>query len=252
MSVNLNKVPNEKIQKVLSNHGLASRREIETWIQAGRVRVNGELAKLGDRITVTDRIQVDGSVIALQAEKPKLPKILLYYKPEGEVCSRKDPDGRRTVFENLPRLSQGRWIMVGRLDINTSGLLLFTTDGALAHFLMHPSNEIEREYAVRVLGGLTAEQIQVLKKGVMLEDGLARFISIKEQAGEGVNRWYHVVLREGRNREIRRMFESLGLQVSRLIRVRYGPMILPSDLSRARRVELTEDEVKEFLVRLKS
>lgn len=251
MSVNLNNNLNERIQKVLSGQGLGSRREIETWITAGRVQVNGKLAKLGDRITFQDRVSVDGKLIRFQVEKPSLPPILLYYKPEGEVCSRKDPEGRRTVFQSLPKTSQGRWIMVGRLDINTSGLLIFTTDGELANFLMHPRNEIEREYAVRVLGGLTPEQIQVLTKGVMLEDGLARFISIQEQEGDGVNRWYHVVLREGRNREIRRMFEALGLQVSRLIRVRYGPFILPPSLSRGRILELAEDEIAWFLQALK-
>ena len=247
MSVNLNKPLPEKIQKILSTQGLGSRREIETWIASGRIRVNGHIAKLGDRITTQDHVEVDEKLVHFHTEKQLIPKVLLYYKPDGEICSRKDPEGRQTVFDRLPAIRQGRWIMVGRLDINTSGLLLFTTNGDLANFLMHPRHEIEREYAVRVLGGLSLEQIQVLKKGVMLEDGPARFISIKEQQGEGANRWYHVVLREGRNREIRRIFEALGLQISRLIRVRYGPLLLPGHLSRGKILELPPDEVKWLL-----
>ena len=154
-----NKLPTEKIQKTLSNQGLGSRRELETWISAGRIRVNGQIAKLGDRISLEDRVEVDGRRIYFEAQKDMLPRVLLYYKPEGEVCSRSDPEKRRTVFESLPRVGLGRWIMVGRLDLNTSGLLLFTTDGGLANFLMHPSHEVEREYAVRILGGLTPAQI---------------------------------------------------------------------------------------------
>jgi 23S rRNA pseudouridine2605 synthase len=253
MSVHLNKPESERIQKVLSGQGLGSRREIEGWIVSGRVRVNGHLAKLGDRITLEDRIQIDEKLVFFEkVEKATLPRILLYYKPEGEICSRKDPEGRRTAFDNLPRVRGGRWIMVGRLDINTSGLLLFTTDGELANFLMHPSHEVEREYAVRVLGGLNPAQIEILKKGVMLEDGLARFSSVREEAGDGANRWYHVILQEGRNREIRRMFDALGLQVSRLIRVRYGPLILPTTLSRGKMIELTADETKLFLKNIKA
>ena len=245
-----NKLPTEKIQKTLSNQGLGSRRELETWISAGRIRVNGQIAKLGDRISVEDRVEVDERRIYFEAQKDMLPRVLLYYKPEGEVCSRSDPEKRRTVFESLPRVGLGRWIMVGRLDLNTSGLLLFTTDGELANFLMHPSHEVEREYAVRILGGLTPDQISMLKQGVMLEDGLAKFLSLEEQAGEGANRWYHVVLKEGRNREIRRMFDALGLQISRLIRVRYGPFTLPASLSRGRRMEFSVEEVNNFLKQL--
>lgn len=247
MSVSSNKETDEKVQKVLSGLGLGSRREIETWIEAGRIKINGRLAKLGDRVTLNDKVEVDKKLIHFEEKKAGLPKVLLYYKPDGEVCSRKDPGGRRTVFENLPKLAKSRWIMVGRLDLNTSGLLLFTTDGELANFLMHPKHQIEREYAVRVLGGLSDAQIKALKKGVMLEDGLAKFLRIEEQGGEGANKWYHVVLQEGRNREIRRMFEALGLQVSRLIRVRYGTIFLPANLSRGKMIELTEGEVKAFL-----
>lgn len=250
--MNSNNVVTEKIQKVLSGHGLGSRREIETWIEAGRIEVNGRVAKLGDRVSAKDRLKLDGKPLFFNAEEKTFPRILLYYKPAGEVCSRKDPEGRRTVFGNLPKVSRGRWIMVGRLDLNTSGLLLFTTDGELANYMMHPRNQIEREYAVRVLGGLTAEQMTMLKKGVMLEDGLAKFVNIVEQGGEGVNRWYHVILQEGRNREIRRMFDALGLQVSRLIRVRYGPITLPAKLSRGKMAELTVEEVKGFMKALKS
>lgn len=242
----------EKIQKVLAGYGLGSRREIEAWLVAGRIRVNGQLAKLGDRITLKDHVEVDGKTVRLEEKKATLPRILLYYKSEGEICSRIDPEGRRTVFANLPKLSKSRWIMVGRLDINTSGLLIFTTDGELANFLMHPKQEIEREYAVRVLGGLNPEQITLLKKGVMLEDGPARFLRIKEQGGEGINKWYHVVLQEGRNREIRRMFEALGLQVSRLIRIRYHTLVLPTYLSRGKFIELETEEVKTFLKNLKT
>ena len=202
MLVNSNNVVTEKIQKVLSGQGLGSRREIETWIESGRIEVNGSTAKLGDRISHKDRLKLDGKPLLFNEQEKIFPRVLLYYKPEGEVCSKKDPEGRRTVFENLRKVARGRWIMVGRLDLNTSGLLIFTTDGELANYMMHPRNQIEREYAVRVLGGITLEQMTMLKKGVMLEDGPARFLSIKEQGGEGVNRWYHVILQEGRNREI--------------------------------------------------
>ncbi len=245
--MSLNKLVGERIQKVLATQGLASRREIETWIEKGRIIVNGKVAHLGDRLSGEERVMLDHKPLHLQQAKSTTPRILLYYKPEGEVCTQKDPEGRRTVFQNLPRVGLGRWIMVGRLDINTSGLLLFTTDGELANFLMHPSHEIEREYAVRVLGGLNDEQMTQLKKGVLLEDGLAQFLSVVEQGGEGANKWYHVVLKEGRNREIRRMFEALGLQVSRLIRVRYGPFLLPTNLSRGKKQELTVEEVKAYL-----
>ena len=217
----------DRIQKVLANAGYGSRREIETWIKAGRVKINGKLAKLGDQMTLEDRVQLDGKPLKrLNLKQPPPRRVIAYYKPEGEICTRNDPEGRPTVFRKLPRLSGSRWVSVGRLDINSSGLLLFTNDGALANQLMHPSTGVDREYAVRVLGEASDQQLQALRDGVELEDGHARFTDIVASGGEGANHWYHVVLMEGKNREVRRLFESQGLPVNRLIRVRYGPYIL--------------------------
>lgn len=216
----------EKLQKVLARAGLGSRRELEDWIKAGRISINGEPAKLGDRVEATDKIKVDGQPVRLPDAEEVRRRVLVYHKPEGEVCTRADPEGRPTVFERLPVLRGGRWIAIGRLDINTTGLLLFTNDGDLAHKLMHPSAQVEREYAVRVLGEVDEGMLQRLRKGVMLDDGEAHFNSIRAAGGEGANHWYHVTLAEGRNREVRRIWESQGVQVSRLIRVRYGNVVL--------------------------
>ncbi|WP_448211198.1 23S rRNA pseudouridine(2605) synthase RluB [Colwellia sp. MEBiC06753] len=220
----------EKLQKVLARAGKGSRREMEAVISAGRVSVDGKTAYLGDRVEGTEQIRVDGHLVKLQAPKEQICRVLMYNKPEGEMCTRKDPEGRPTVFDRLPPLDGGRWIAVGRLDINTSGMLLFTTDGELANRLMHPSHKIEREYAVRVFGEVDEAMLQRLRHGVKLEDGPAKFQKITYRGGEGRNHWFHVVLSEGRNREVRRLWESQDVQVSRLIRVRYGDLELQRQL----------------------
>ncbi|MFC3120198.1 23S rRNA pseudouridine(2605) synthase RluB [Agaribacter flavus] len=237
----------EKLQKVLANNGVGSRREMEKWIEQGRVSVNGKIATLGDRVEINDQIRVDGHQISRQKERSPC-RVLMYNKPEGEICSLKDPDGRPTVFERLPRLVGERWIGIGRLDINTSGLLLFTNDGELANRLMHPSYEIEREYAVRVFGEVTPAILRSLTNGVELEDGLAKFNSIHVRAGEdeGLNHWYNVTLSEGRNREVRRLWESQGLKVSRLMRVRYGNLEMFKRLPQGAWVELDLSNVNEL------
>ena len=232
----------EKLQKVLARSGTGSRREMERWIEEGRITVNGQRAKLGDRVSGKDRITVDGKPLEIApAEKTRC---ILYHKPTGEVCTRSDPQGRRTVFQRLPKLKTGRWISIGRLDFNTSGLLLFTTDGELANVLMHPSSNIEREYMVRVMGNVTPDMLKHMLDGVMLDDGVARFADIQDGGGEGINRWYYVVLMEGRNREVRRLWESQGLTVSRLKRVRYGEVFIPSKVKQGQWVELEGKEVK--------
>ncbi|HSN17958.1 MAG TPA: 23S rRNA pseudouridine(2605) synthase RluB [Gammaproteobacteria bacterium] len=238
----------ERLQKVLAAAGLGSRREIEGWITQGRVTVNGKPAKLGDRIQSSDRVSVDGRPVRnLEHSADTRRRVILYHKPEGELTTRKDPEGRPTVFESLPRLRGSRWVSVGRLDTNTSGLLIFTNDGELANRLMHPSAEVEREYAVRVLGKVSDEQLLALKRGVSLEDGVGKFDDIEEAGGEGANHWYHVMLKEGRNREVRRLWEAVGLTVSRLIRIRYGSMSLPRNLPRGAWRDATEEEVQALL-----
>lgn len=234
----------EKLQKVLARLGVASRRDSEQWIKDGRIKVNGLVAHLGMRVTPRDSISVDGEAVKQDKETATLRRVILYNKPEGEVSTRRDPEGRPTVFDRLPRLKSGRWINIGRLDINTTGLLIFTTDGELANRMMHPSNNMDREYAVRVRGEVTDEMIENLKNGVVLEDGPARFTDIQAAPeGEGFNRWFHCVVMEGRNREVRRLWESQGLVVSRLKRVRFGPVFLTSELSVGRWRELSQAEV---------
>lgn len=230
----------EKLQKVLARAGHGSRREIETMISAGRVSVDGKLATLGDRVQPSSslKIRIDGHVVAVNESITEVCRVLAYYKPEGELCTRNDPEGRPTVFDRLPKLRGARWIAVGRLDVNTCGLLLFTTDGELANRLMHPSREVEREYAVRVFGEVNDDKIRQLSRGVQLEDGPAAFKTLKFTGGEGINQWYNVTLTEGRNREVRRLWEAVGVQVSRLIRVRYGDIDLPKGLPRGGWTEL--------------
>lgn len=234
----------EKLQKVLARIGLASRRDLENWIKDGRVKVNGVVATLGQRVEPKDAISVDGRLIPREEIAGSVRRVLIYNKPDGEICTRNDPEGRPTVFDRLPRLKEGRWINIGRLDINTTGLLMFTTDGELANRLMHPSYEMDREYAVRVRGEVTEEMIEQLKAGVMLEDGPAKFTDIQEApGGEGFNHWYHCVVMEGRNREVRRLWESQGLVVSRLKRVRFGPVFMASNLTMGRWREMNQQEV---------
>lgn len=236
----------EKLQKVLARSGLGSRREMETLIESGVVSVNGETATLGDRITLEDRVTVKDKAVRLKGELDMPRRVIMYNKPEGELVTRRDPEGRRTVFDNLPRLKGERWIAIGRLDINTSGLLLFTNDGELANRLMHPSHQVEREYAVRIMGQVDDEMLARMRDGIMLEDGLARFSDIQSVGGEGINTWFHVVIKEGRNREVRRLWESQGVTVSRLKRVRYGNIFLDKRVKAGEWVELTQTEVDDL------
>ncbi len=235
-----------KLHKVLAEAGLGSRRDMEDLIMSGRVSVNGEPAHIGQRILATDHVRINGKLIQRRVSK-KPPRVLVYHKPAGEIVSHDDPDGRPSVFDRLPTMKAGKWLAVGRLDFNTEGLLLFTTSGDLANRLMHPRYSIDREYAVRTLGELAEGMRQKLLAGVELEDGVAQFSKIADGGGEGINKWYRVVIGEGRNREVRRMFEAIGLTVSRLIRTRYGAMTLPSGLKRGRWEELEENEVRDML-----
>jgi 23S rRNA pseudouridine2605 synthase len=226
-----------KLHKVLAQSGLGSRLEMEALIGQGRVLVNDQAAHVGQRIQYGDHVKVNGKPLHLRIEPPP-PRILAYHKPTGEIVSHDDPQSRPTVFRKLPRLQHGKWQSVGRLDLNTEGLLLFTNSGELANKLMHPRFGLEREYAVRVLGALSNIEKAKLLAGVQLEDGEARFGSLEEGGGEGANHWYRVTIQEGRNREVRRMFEAVGHAVSRLIRIRYGKMLLPRGLKRGDWMEL--------------
>lgn len=237
----------ERLQKILTQVGLGSRREMERWIAAGVVKINGFTAKLGDSATAKDKITVRGRLIVNPLNTTQETRILLYHKPVGEISSKRDPRHDKTVFDHLPNIKAGRWIQVGRLDINTSGLLIFTNNGELANRLMHPRFEQEREYAVRVRGAVTSEMIQNLLKGVLLDSQLAKFNSIEYGGGNASNRWFHVVLKEGRNREVRRLWASQGMEVSRLIRVRFGDIRMPRSLRLGQHVELEREEVERFL-----
>jgi 23S rRNA pseudouridine2605 synthase len=241
--------PGERLQKVLAQAGFGSRREMEEWIGAGRVTVNGVVATLGRRVSEGDKVLVDGRQVRLQLQAEQaLPRVLLYHKQEGEIVSRDDPNGRASVFDALPKLHGQKWIAIGRLDFNTSGLLIFTTSGELANRLMHPRFEIEREYAVRTQGEMTQDQMyQMTKQGIELEDGVVRFEKLSDEGGEGYNHWYRLVLKEGRNRVVRRTFEALGLPVSRLMRVRFGVINLPPRIKRGMMAELGEGEVRAIL-----
>ncbi len=235
----------EKLQKVLARTGIGSRREIESVIEAGHIKINDRIAKLGDRVTPKDKIFVNGQRIIISPEASRR-RVILYNKPEGEICSRSDPEGRPSVYDRLPSVKGERWISVGRLDFNTSGLLLFTNDGELANKLMHPSSVIDREYLVRIQGNVDDEMLRALREGVLLEDGVARFTDIVEGAGESRNRWFYCVVMEGRNREVRRLWESQGVKVSRLKRVRYGNIFIPSHVRVGQWLELTEKEIADL------
>ena len=236
----------ERLHKLLAQSGIGSRREMEELIAAGRVTVNGETAQIGQSATPGDRIKVNGRLVDLKFSN-RLPRVIIYHKPEGEIVSRDDPEHRPSVFTSLPRLAGSRWVAVGRLDFNTSGLLLFTTSGELANRLMHPRYNLVREYAVRVLGELSLDAQQRLLEGVELDDGPAQFATFQDGGGDGANHWYRVSLFEGRNREVRRMFESVGVTVSRLMRVRYGPFLLPPNLKRGQVLEMEEKEVQKLM-----
>ncbi|MFN4330034.1 MAG: 23S rRNA pseudouridine(2605) synthase RluB [Limnobacter sp.] len=235
-----------KLHKVLAESGMGSRREMEELIMAGRVSVNGEPAHLGQRVLPTDMVRVNGRIVQ-RKNKAKPPRVLIYHKPTGEIVSMDDPQGRPTVFQRLPKISNGKWLAVGRLDFNTEGLLLFTNSGELANRLMHPRYEVQREYAVRTLGELTDEQRKQLLDGVQLEDGPAKFLYVDPAGGEGANRWYKVGLKEGRNREVRRMFEACKLTVSRLIRTRFGDILMPSTLKRGKWMEMEALEAMSYV-----
>jgi 23S rRNA pseudouridine2605 synthase len=238
--------PSQKLHKVLAQAGVGSRREMEEWIKEGKVTVNGAVATIGTRVVPTDLIRIGKRAIRWPGTH-RLPRVLLYHKPEGEIVSHEDPQGRASVFEKLPQLRGAKWLAVGRLDYNTSGLLIFTTSGELANRMMHPRFEVEREYAVRIVGQLKPEQMRSLEQGIPLSDGVAKCESVADEGGEGTNHWYRIVLREGRNRVVRRLFEALGLTVSRLIRVRFGVVALPPRLKRGQVSPLTAGEVKELL-----
>jgi 23S rRNA pseudouridine2605 synthase len=239
----------ERIQKYLASQGAGSRRQIDSLLQQGRISVNGKPAKPGDQVAGGEKIAIDGKLLRLQRHLARA-KILIYHKPVGQVCTRADPEGRDDVYQHLPGLQQGRWVGIGRLDINTSGLLLFTNDGELANRLMHPSYEVEREYAVRVHGEVSAQMLQQLRAGVELDDGTAHFDDILDSGGSGSNHWYHVILKEGRNREVRRLWEAVGVEVSRLVRVRYEEFSLPKWLKPGKYRILDEEVVERAYRRL--
>jgi len=234
----------EKLQKVLARAGLGSRREIERWISDGRLTINNRVAVLGDRVNGDEKIILDGKVLSLKSIQTELPRVIIYHKAMGSVCSRSDPEYPQTVFDDFPKLKSGRWVLVGRLDVNTTGLLLATTDGELANRLMHPKYEIRREYAVRIYGDVTSLMLDNMLKGVELEDGIARFDSIVAQGGEGRNLWFTVTLHEGRNREVRRIWESQGVQVNRLVRNSFGPVRMPRRLQRGQSEELDQKQIE--------
>ena len=238
--------PTQRLHKLLATQGLGSRRDMETLIESGRVTVNGDVAKQGQGVTQYDIVRIDSRPVRISFEA-ELPQVLIYHKPEGEIVSQDDPEGRATVFDKLPKIKQGKWIAIGRLDMNTSGLLIFTNSGDLANRFMHPRYEVEREYAVRIFGELTEEQMGMLTQGIELEDGPAAFDSISAQGGEGANHWYQVILREGRNREVRRLFEAFQLPVSRLMRVRFGPVNLPPRVKRGAMLKLEQKQVVDLL-----
>jgi len=237
-------VDGERIQKVLARGGVGSRREIERWIDEGRLKINGKPVGLGDRLKAGDHLLINDRVVHWEKFVEQPTRVLLYHKPVGEVVTRRDPEGRPVVFTQLPKLAISRWIAVGRLDINTSGLLLVTNNGELANRLMHPSTQVEREYAVRILGEVSGATLAKLKQGVELEDGKAKFDDIIFFGGEGANKWYNVIVAEGRNRLVRRLWESQELIVSRLMRVRYGPVVLPERLKTNSFYELTDKELE--------
>jgi 23S rRNA pseudouridine2605 synthase len=233
----------ERLQKWLAGQGLGSRRQMESWIVDGRITVDGQPAVLGQKVSGRERIKVDGRLLRVSPNRAPRPKTILYHKPAGEICTRSDPQGRPTVFDHLPHLSRGRWIGVGRLDYQTSGLLLFTTDGELANRLMHPSSELIREYSVRVLGEIGPAAAKKLRRGIELEEGPARFETFEFAGGEGQNRWYRVSVTEGRNRIVRRLIEAVGCRVSRLIRIRFGPISLPRPLPAGKSRPLSPEEL---------
>ncbi len=238
--------PTQRLHKLLAVAGLGSRREMEKLIEAGRVTINGQVAQRGAGVARRDEVRVDDRPVRLSFEA-ELPQVLIYHKPDDEIVSADDPEGRASVFDKLPRLKGAKWVAVGRLDINTSGLLIFTTSGELANRFMHPRYEVEREYAVRVFGELEDEQLVQLTQGIELEDGPAAFDTITPQGGEGANHWYQVILREGRNREVRRLFEAFNMPVSRLMRVRFGPIALPSRVKRGSMLKLEQKQVVDLL-----
>jgi len=243
------KAPTEKLQKAIARTGMASRREAERWIQEGRIKVNGKLATIGDRVEDNDRVEIDGKRIRIKQGESFKRRVIAYHKPVGEICSRKDPEGRPTVFDRLPKIKGERWIAIGRLDYNTSGLLLFTNDGGLANKLMHPSSEIDREYLVRVMGEVDEAMMTRLRRGVELEDGIAAFSDIqhdKRSEEESINQWFSVCLMEGRNREVRRLWESQGVTVSRLKRVRFGPIFLTKQIRQGKFVDLGPRDIRDL------
>lgn len=234
----------ERIHKFLSRAGLGSRREIERWVKEGRVRVNGEVAAVGQPVTPADHIVVDGRRIAMRVAADIPCQVLIYRKPSGQIVTRSDPQGRETVFANLPRPGRGRWVAIGRLDVATSGVLGFTTDGELAQRLMHPEYRIPREYSVRVFGKVSDDHLKAMRAGVELEDGVARFDALEIGGATGDNQWFHVTVHEGRNRLVRRLWESQGLQVSRLIRTRFGPLVADKSIRAGHSRLATQEEVR--------